>query len=42
VLNVIFSYTNRNIDVVDQCFVRVDVTEEFSFLVAKLSPYYDR
>lgn len=23
-------------------FVRVDVTEEFPFLVTKLSPYYDR
>jgi hypothetical protein len=42
VLEVIFSYTNRNTDVVDKCFVRVDVTEEFPFLVTKLSPYYAR
>jgi hypothetical protein len=42
VLDVIFSYTNRNTDVVDKCFVRVDVTEEFPFLLTKLSPYYDR
>jgi hypothetical protein len=42
VLGVIFSYTNRNTDVVDKCFVRVDVTDEFPFLVTKLSPYYDR
>jgi hypothetical protein len=42
VLDVIFSYTNRNTDVVDKCFVRVDVTDEFPFLVTKLSPYYDR
>ncbi len=42
VLEVIFSYTNRNTDVVDKCFVRVDVTDEFPFLVTKLSPYYDR
>jgi hypothetical protein len=42
VMDVIFSYTNRNTDVVDKCFVRVDVTEEFPFLVTKLSPYYDR
>jgi hypothetical protein len=42
VLDVIFTYTNRNTDVDDQCFVRVDVTDEFPFLVTKLSPYYDR
>ncbi len=42
VLEVIFSYTNRSTDVVDKCFVRVDVTDEFPFLVTKLSPYYDR
>jgi hypothetical protein len=42
VLDVIFSYTNRTTDVVDKCFVRVDVTDEFPFLVTKLSPYYDR
>jgi hypothetical protein len=27
---------------VDKCFVRVDVTDKFPFLVTKLSPYYDR
>jgi len=42
ILEVNFSYTNRNTDVVDQCFVRVDVTDEFPFLVTKLSPYYYR
>jgi hypothetical protein len=42
VLDVIFTYTNRNTDVDDKCFVRVDVTDEFPFLVTKLSPYYDR
>ena len=42
VVDVIFSYTNRNTDVVEKYFVRVDVTEEFPFLVTKLSPYYDR
>lgn len=40
--NVIFSYTNRNTDFTEKFFVRVDVTEEFPFLVTKLSPYYDR
>ena len=42
VVDVIFSYTNRQTDVVEQYFVRVDVTEEFPFLVTKLSPYYAR
>jgi FlaG/FlaF family flagellin (archaellin) len=42
ILEVIFSYINRHTDVVDRCFARVDVTDEFPFLVTKLSPYYDR
>lgn len=42
VVDVIFSYTNRQTDVTEKYFVRVDVTEEFPFLVTKLSPYYDR
>jgi hypothetical protein len=42
ILNVILSFTNRNTDVGEKFFVRVDVTEEFPFLVTKLSPYYDR
>ncbi len=42
VVDVIFSYTNRNTDVIEKYFVRVDVTEEFPFLVTKMSPYYDR
>lgn len=42
VVEVIFSYTNRNTDFTEKSFVRVDVTEEFPFLVTKLSPYYDR
>lgn len=42
IVDVIFSYTNRNTDVIEKFFVRVDVTEEFPFLVTKLSPYYDR
>jgi hypothetical protein len=41
-VDVIFSYTNRNTDFVEKSFVRVDVTEEFPFLVTKLSPYFDR
>jgi PatG C-terminal len=42
VVEVIFSYTNRTTDVTEKFFVRVDVTEQFPFLVTKLSPYYDR
>ncbi|HJT57938.1 MAG TPA: hypothetical protein VJ761_15655 [Ktedonobacteraceae bacterium] len=42
IVDVIFSYTNRTTDVIEKFSVRVDVTEEFPFLVTKLSPYYDR
>jgi hypothetical protein len=42
IVDVIFSYTNRNTDVIEKFFVRVDVSEEFPFLVTKLSPYYER
>jgi len=42
IVDVIFAYTNRNTDFTEKSYVRVDVTEEFPFLVAKMSPYYDR
>jgi PatG Domain len=42
ILEAIFTYTNRSTDVADKWFVRVDATDEFLFLVTKLSPYYDR
>ena len=42
VKDVVLSYTNRSTDVTEKFFMRVDVTEEFPFLVTKLSPYYDR
>ena len=42
VVSVVFAFTNRQTDVTEKYFVRVDVTEEFPFLVTKLSPYYDR
>lgn len=42
IVEVIFSFTNRNTDFTEKFFVRVDVTEEFPFLVTKLSPYFDR
>lgn len=42
IVDVIFAYTHRTSDFTEKFFVRVDVTEEFPFLVSKLSPYYDR
>jgi hypothetical protein len=42
VVDVIFSFTNRKTDVVEKFSTRVDVTEEFPFLVTKMSPYFDR
>lgn len=42
IVDVIFSFTNRNTDVVEKYFTRVDVTEEFPFLVTRMSPYYDK
>ena len=42
IVDVIFSFTNRNTDFTEKFCVRVDVTEEFPFLVTKMSPYYDR
>jgi hypothetical protein len=42
IVDVIFSYTNRNTDFTEKSFVRCDMTEEFPFLVTKMSPYYDR
>jgi hypothetical protein len=41
IVEIILSYTNRNTDFTQKFFVRVDVTEEFPFLVTKLSPYFD-
>jgi PatG C-terminal len=42
IVEVIFSFTDRATDVVEKQFLRCDMTEEFPFLVTKLSPYYDR
>jgi hypothetical protein len=42
IVEVIFVYTNRNTDFNEKFRVAVDVTEEFPFLVNKLSPYLDR
>jgi hypothetical protein len=42
IVDVIFAYNNRNTDFGEKFCARVDVTDEFPFLVTKLSPYYDR
>lgn len=42
IVEVIFTFTNRNTDFTEKFFVRCDVTEEFPFLVTKMSSYYDR
>lgn len=41
IVDVIFSFVNRETDVTEKYYIRVDVTEEFPFLVTKMSPYYD-
>lgn len=42
IVEVIFAYTDRKTDFTEKFCVRCDLTEEFPFLVTKLSPYYDR
>ena len=42
IVDVIFSYANRNTDFTEKYSVRVDVTGEFPFLVTKILPYYER
>ncbi|HEX6737308.1 MAG TPA: hypothetical protein VF310_03440 [Vicinamibacteria bacterium] len=41
IVECVFAYTNRNTDFTEKWFTRVDVTEEFPFLVTKLSPSFD-
>jgi len=40
-VDVTLAFTHRETDFTEKFFVRVDVTEEFPFLVTKLSPYFD-
>lgn len=42
IVEVIFDYTQRTTDFTEKYSVRCDLTEEFPFLVTKLSPYFDR
>ena len=40
IADAIFTFTHRKTGILNKWFVRVDVTEEFPFLVSPLSPYY--
>lgn len=42
IISVVFTFTNKETGIVEKYFVRVDVSEEYPFLVTKMSPYYDR
>jgi hypothetical protein len=42
IVDVVFSFTHRQTDVTEKMFVRVDVTEEFPFLVTKMQSFYER
>lgn len=41
VVDFVMTFTYRETGVEEKFFTRVDVTEEFPFLVTKMSPYYD-
>lgn len=42
IVDVIFTFMHRETDVFEKQFLRVDVSEEFPFLVTKMGPYFDR
>ena len=42
IVDVIFSYENRTNRAIQKWFVRVDVTEEFPFLVSPMQQYFER
>jgi hypothetical protein len=42
IVDVILSFTHRETDVGEKQFARVDVSEEYPFLVTKLGPYFER
>ena len=42
VFDVIFSFVNRQTDVIEKSRVSVDATEKYPFLVSKMAPYFDR
>jgi hypothetical protein len=42
IVEVIFTFSNRTTDVAEKYYCRVDVSEEFPFLVTKMQTYIDR
>jgi hypothetical protein len=42
VVDVVFTFVNRQTDFAEMQFVRVDTTEQFPFLVTRLAPYFER
>jgi hypothetical protein len=42
IVDVVFTYIHRQTDVAVKHFCRVDVTDEFPFLVTKLAPFFER
>jgi PatG C-terminal len=42
IVDVVLSYSHRKTDFTEKYYWRVDVTEEFPFLVSGIAPYYDR
>jgi hypothetical protein len=42
IVDLILSFTNRNNEFTEKFFTRLDVTDEFPFLLTRMSPYYDR
>ncbi|KOV94951.1 hypothetical protein ADK65_30460 [Streptomyces sp. NRRL B-1140] len=42
ILDIVFSFTSRKVDVTEKSFMRIDVTEMFPFTRTNWSPYYDR
>jgi PatG C-terminal len=41
VVEVVFTFTQRKNEFVEKYFVRVDVNDEFPFLVSKIAAYFD-
>ena len=42
VVDVVFTHRDRKTDAAERSFVRVDVSERFSFLLTRLQPYVGR
>jgi hypothetical protein len=41
IVEVLLTFTHRKNEFVEKYFVRVDVNDEFPFLVSKIAPYYE-